>query len=75
MKISSASIVVINTCAERFCDPKNSVKPIVMIAPTISTLVQERYGFAPLFVATTVCYGLTVLANYWLFVRNRTAVV
>lgn len=46
-----------------------------LIAPTISTLVQERYGFAPLFVATTVCYGLTVLANYWLFVRNRTAVV
>jgi MFS family permease len=42
-----------------------------LAAPTISTFVQERYGFGPLFVATTVCYGLAVLANYWFFVRKE----
>ena len=41
-----------------------------LVAPTISTFVQARYGFAPLFVATAVCYGLAVLANYWFFVRT-----
>jgi predicted MFS family arabinose efflux permease len=42
-----------------------------LVAPTISTRVQESYGFAPLFVTTAVCYGLAVLANYWSFVRRR----
>jgi MFS family permease len=42
-----------------------------LVAPTISTFVQERYGFGPLFVATAVCYGLAVLANYWFFVRKE----
>ena len=42
-----------------------------LIAPTISTRVQENYGFAPLFVATALCYVLAVLANYWSFVRRR----
>lgn len=44
-----------------------------LFAPAISTLVQERYGFAPLFLATTVCYGLAMLANYWFFVRGQPA--
>lgn len=42
-----------------------------LAAPTISTFVQERYGFGPLFVATTACYGLAVLSNYWFFVRKE----
>jgi MFS family permease len=42
-----------------------------LAAPTISTFVQERYGFGPLFVATMACYGLAVLSNYWFFVRNE----
>jgi MFS family permease len=42
-----------------------------LVAPIISTLVQERYGFGPLFVATAICYGLAVVATYWFFVRQR----
>jgi hypothetical protein len=39
--------------------------------PLISTRVQQDYGFAPLFVATAICYALATLANYWLFLRPR----
>jgi predicted MFS family arabinose efflux permease len=39
--------------------------------PLVSTTVQEDYGFAPLFVATTIFYMLATLANYLLFVRGR----
>ena len=42
-----------------------------LAAPVISTRVQERYGFMPLFLITAICYGLAVLANYWFFVRKR----
>ena len=42
-----------------------------IVAPVISTRVQEQYGFTPLFVATAICYALAVLANYWFFVRRR----
>jgi MFS family permease len=42
-----------------------------LVAPTISTWVQKTYGFTPLFVATTICYALAVLANYWFFVRGE----
>jgi MFS family permease len=42
-----------------------------LIAPAISAWVQERYGFAPLFVATAICYSLAALANYWFFVRTE----
>lgn len=38
-----------------------------LIAPLISTFVQERYGFAPLFVATAALYALSVLATWWFF--------
>ncbi|HEX9374173.1 MAG TPA: MFS transporter [Roseiflexaceae bacterium] len=44
-----------------------------LVGPLISTRAQERYGFAPLFVATAVCYALAVLANYWFFVRADAA--
>jgi MFS family permease len=40
-----------------------------LVAPTISTWTQKTHGFAPLFIATTVCYALAVLANYLFFVR------
>lgn len=40
------------------------------IAPNISVMVQERYGFAPLFYATAACYTLAALCNYVLFVRK-----
>lgn len=39
-----------------------------IIAPRISTYVQEVYGFTPLFIATAVCYSLAALLNYLLFV-------
>jgi MFS family permease len=42
-----------------------------LIAPAISTWVQARYGFAPLFLVTAICYGLAALANYWFFVRGE----
>ena len=42
-----------------------------LVAPVISTRVQARYGFTPLFVMTAICYALAVLANYWFFLRGR----
>jgi hypothetical protein len=42
-----------------------------LIAPAISTWVQARYGFGPLFMVTAVCYTLAALANYWFFVRGE----
>ncbi|MBK9941146.1 MAG: MFS transporter [Kouleothrix sp.] len=42
-----------------------------LLGPLISTQVQARYGFGPLFVATTGCYLAAVLAKYWFFVRNQ----
>ena len=40
-----------------------------LAAPQISTMVQQRYGFGPLFIITAICYSLAALCNYWLFVR------
>jgi len=40
-----------------------------LIAPLISTFVQERYGFGPLFVATAALYALSVLATWRFFDR------
>jgi MFS family permease len=42
-----------------------------LVMPLVSTTVIEHYGFAPLFVATTIFYMLATLANYLLFVRRR----
>ncbi len=41
-----------------------------LVAPAISTWVQARYGFGPLFIATAICYALAALANYWFFARG-----
>jgi MFS family permease len=41
-----------------------------LVAPAVSTLVQERWGFAPLFAATAACYALAVLATAWFFGRG-----
>ncbi len=41
-----------------------------VFAPTISGIVQETYGFAPLFVATGICYTLAVILCYLFFVRT-----
>lgn len=42
-----------------------------LVAPTISTWTQKNHGFTPLFIATTVCYALAVLANYLFFIRGE----
>lgn len=42
-----------------------------LVAPLISTTIQARYGFAPLFIATSTCYSLAALTNYLLFIRPR----
>ena len=43
------------------------------VGPFISGVVQQRYGFAPLFIATTVLYGLASAQMWLLFgqLRNR----
>lgn len=38
-----------------------------LIAPLISTFVQERYGFGPLFIATATLYALSVAVTWWFF--------
>ncbi len=40
-----------------------------LVAPFVSTRVQVAYGFAPLFIATAIFYGLAAAANYLLFLR------
>jgi len=40
-----------------------------LVAPEISTRVQIQYGFAPLFLATAICYALATLAIAVLFLR------
>jgi MFS family permease len=42
-------------------------------APIVSTQIQAAYGFAPLFIATLICYSLAVLAKYWFFAREPLA--
>lgn len=41
-----------------------------LVAPLISTRVQERVGFSPLFLATAAFYALAAVANYWLFIHK-----
>lgn len=43
-----------------------------LVAPFISTRVQDRIGFAPLFLTTAAFYATAALANYLLFVRKDT---
>lgn len=42
-----------------------------LLAPAISTRVQQFYGFAPLFVATASFYGLAALLMFAFFGRGR----
>jgi len=42
-----------------------------LVAPTISTSVQQTVGFAPLFVATACCYGVAGLLMLALFGSGR----
>lgn len=41
-----------------------------LVAPFISTRVQDRLGFAPLFLATATFYAAAAAVNYLLFVRG-----
>lgn len=41
-----------------------------IVAPTISTRIQQDYGFGPLFIITVVCYSLAIVANAALFLRH-----
>ena len=43
------------------------------VGPMISGVVQQRWGFTPLFVATAVLYGLAILLTWWFFVRRAPA--
>jgi MFS family permease len=40
-----------------------------LLGPYISGIIQERYGFSPLFIATFFLYGLAILLT-WIFFRN-----
>lgn len=42
-----------------------------LIAPLISTFVQERYGFGPLFAATATLYTLSVAVTWRFFGKER----
>ncbi|MDW8214547.1 MAG: MFS transporter [Roseiflexaceae bacterium] len=42
-----------------------------LVAPLISTFVQERYGFGPLFAATALLYALSVVVTWWFFGKER----
>ncbi len=44
-----------------------------LVMPLVSTRIQEDYGFAPLFVATGICYTLAICVNYLLFLRRPAA--
>ena len=43
------------------------------VGPYISGLVQQRYGFSPLFISTAVLYGAAILLT-WVFFRPKAAV-
>jgi predicted MFS family arabinose efflux permease len=42
-----------------------------LVAPTISTSIQQSAGFAPLFIATACCYGVAALLMLVLFGSRR----
>ncbi len=41
------------------------------VGPYISGIVQERYGFTPLFITTATLYFLAILSTWYFFVRNE----
>jgi len=40
------------------------------VGPYLSGIIQQRYGFSPLFVITTVLYAVAILLT-WVFFRNK----
>jgi hypothetical protein len=44
------------------------------VGPYISGLVQQRYGFSPLFVSTAILYGIGISMT-WIFFRPKIAQV
>jgi predicted MFS family arabinose efflux permease len=40
------------------------------ICPYLSGIVQEHWGFGPLFITTGILYGLSVGLTYWFFVAR-----
>jgi MFS family permease len=54
----------------------NSVKELAwqigwLVGPTVSGIVQERYGFSPLFAATGVLYALSCVVTWALFNQRK----
>ena len=41
------------------------------VCPYVSGLVQERWGFNPLFAATSMLYGLAAALTYWFFAASE----
>lgn len=44
------------------------------VGPYLSGVVQQRYGFSPLFVATALLYAAAILFTWWIFERPRPSV-
>jgi MFS family permease len=44
------------------------------ICPYLSGVVQERWGFNPLFVATAALYGLASVLTYWFFAASEPSI-
>jgi predicted MFS family arabinose efflux permease len=64
--------------AEREQATVNSVKELAwqmgcLVGPIVSGIVQERYGFSPLFAATAVLYALACLVTWALFRKREAA--
>jgi MFS family permease len=44
------------------------------VCPYLSGVVQERWGFNPLFLTTSALYGLAAALTYWFFAANESSV-
>jgi len=44
------------------------------VCPYLSGVVQERWGFSPLFVATAALYGLAAVLTYWFFAASEPSI-
>ncbi|NJM07948.1 MFS transporter [Candidatus Gracilibacteria bacterium] len=42
-----------------------------IVGPTFSVIIQQRYGFGPIFFLTAICYSFATAINYFLFVRRQ----
>ena len=41
------------------------------VGPYLSGIVQERWGFSPLFIMTGIFYSLSFVLTYWFFGRVK----